>query len=120
MKLTSQRWLAGLAALVLLAFRAAEPPQTQIFLVGDSTMADKADLTKPERGWGMLFQQYFGKSAVVRNHAVNGRSTKSFLREGRWAKVLAQVKPGDWVLIQFGHNDSKAEDSVRSAPAQKL
>ena len=118
MKLTSQRWLAGLAALVLLAFRAAEPPQTQIFLVGDSTMADKADLTKPERGWGMLFQQYFGKSAVVRNHAVNGRSTKSFLREGRWAKVLAQVKPGDWVLIQFGHNDSKAEDTTRSAPAQ--
>ena len=118
MKLTSKRWLAGLAALVLLAFRAAEPPQTQIFLVGDSTMADKADLTKPERGWGMLFQQYFGKSAVVRNHAVNGRSTKSFLREGRWAKVLAQVKPGDWVLIQFGHNDSKVEDTTRSAPAQ--
>ena len=118
MKLTSKRWLAGLAALVLLAFRAAETPQTQIFLVGDSTMADKADLTKPERGWGMLFQQYFGKSAVVRNHAVNGRSTKSFLREGRWAKVLAQVKPGDWVLIQFGHNDSKVEDTTRSAPAQ--
>jgi DNA sulfur modification protein DndE len=55
---------------------------------------------------------------VIRNHATNGRSTKSFMREGRWAKVLEQVKPGDWVLIQFGHNDSKADDTVRSAPAQ--
>ena len=112
--------LAGLAAVLLLALRFADPPKTQIFLVGDSTMSQKADLTKPERGWGMEFGQYFDSGVVIRNTAVNGRSTKSFYREGRWAKVLEQLKPGDWVFIQFGHNDAKVEDSVRSAPAQTL
>jgi DNA sulfur modification protein DndE len=118
MKSTFKLFLAGLAGMLLLAFRSLNQPSIQVFLVGDSTMSDKADLNKPERGWGMLFGQYFDQGVVIRNHAMNGRSTKSFLREGRWAKVLEQVKPGDWVLIQFGHNDAKAEDSTRSAPAQ--
>nr|WP_092673082.1 glycosyl hydrolase family 28 protein [Hymenobacter arizonensis] len=120
MKSTLVLLLAGIAAFLTLAFRPAAEPKTQIFLVGDSTMSEKADLTKPERGWGMEFGQYFDGSVTIRNTAVNGRSTKSFLREGRWAKVLEELKPGDWVFIQFGHNDSKAEDSVRSAPAQTL
>ncbi|GAB3315250.1 hypothetical protein GCM10027511_25810 [Hymenobacter humi] len=120
MKSTLVLLLAGLAAFLTAAFRPAAEPKTQIFLVGDSTMADKPDLTKPERGWGMEFGQYFDDNVVIRNTAVNGRSTKSFLREGRWAKVLEQLKPGDWVFIQFGHNDSKAEDTTRSAPAQTL
>ena len=110
--------LAGLAASFSVAFRPAAEPKTQVFLVGDSTMADKPDLTKPERGWGMEFGQYFDNNVVIRNTAMNGRSTKSFYREGRWAKVLEGLKPGDWVFIQFGHNDSKLDDSVRSAPAQ--
>ncbi|GAC1599155.1 MAG: hypothetical protein NVS3B25_25840 [Hymenobacter sp.] len=112
--------LAGLATCLAAAFQPAAEPKTQIFLVGDSTMADKPDLAKPERGWGMEFGQYFDGSVLIRNTAVNGRSTKSFLREGRWAKVLLELKPGDWVFIQFGHNDAKAEDSTRSAPAQTL
>ena len=112
--------LAGLAAFLTAAFRPAAESKIQIFLVGDSTMSEKADLSKPERGWGMAFGQFFDGSVVIRNTAVNGRSTKSFLREGRWTKVLEALKPGDWVFIQFGHNDSKAEDSTRSAPAQTL
>ena len=120
MKSTLVLLLAGLLAFVTGAFRPAAEPKTQIFLVGDSTMADKPDLTKPERGWGMALGQYFDNSVVIRNTAMNGRSTKSFYREGRWAKVLEQLRPGDWVFIQFGHNDSKVEDSVRSAPAQTL
>ncbi|MDB5234345.1 MAG: family lipase [Hymenobacter sp.] len=120
MKSTLVLLLAGLAAFLTAAFRPAAEPKTQIFLVGDSTMADKPDLTKPERGWGMEFGQYFDNSVVIRNTAVNGRSTKSYYREGRWTKVLQDLKPGDWVFIQFGHNDSKVEDSVRSAPAQTL
>ena len=120
MKSTFVTILAGLAAFLTIAWRPADAPKTQLFLVGDSTMADKPDLTKPERGWGMAFGQYFDGGVVIRNTAVNGRSTKSFLREGRWAKVLEAMKPGDWVFIQFGHNDSKAEDSTRSAPAQTL
>ncbi|MBC8082780.1 MAG: right-handed parallel beta-helix repeat-containing protein [Hymenobacter sp.] len=103
---------------VTFAFRPAAEAPVQIFLVGDSTMSDKP-LDKAERGWGMYFQQYFDDAgAVVRNHAVNGRSTRNFRHEGRWAKVLAEVKPGDWVLIQFGHNDQKQEDTARYAAPQ--
>ena len=120
MKTSATLLLAGLTGLLAAAFRPAETPPTQVFLVGDSTMADKADLSKPERGWGMEFGQYFDRGVTIRNTAVNGRSTKSFYREGRWAKVLEALKPGDWVLIQFGHNDSKTEDSTRSAPARTL
>ncbi|MDO7874483.1 glycosyl hydrolase family 28 protein [Hymenobacter sp. ASUV-10] len=118
MKATLALSLASLATFLLLAFRPADEQKIQIFLVGDSTMSQKADLSKPERGWGMAFGQFFDGGVSIQNHAQNGRSTKSFLREGRWAKVLEQVKPGDWVFIQFGHNDSKTEDSTRSAPAQ--
>lgn len=79
-----------------------------VFMIGDSTMANK-DTTggKQERGWGMMLQQYFKSGVVVDNHAVNGRSSKSFIDEGRWDVVLSKMKPGDYVIIQFGHNDEK-------------
>lgn len=106
--------------LVLTAFRPADEKLT-VFLCGDSTLADKLPTDKPETGWGMVLPTYLNTEVVqVQNHAVNGRSTKSFLTEGRWQKVMAQVKKGDWVLIQFGHNDQKISDSTRSAPAQTL
>jgi DNA sulfur modification protein DndE len=90
----------------------ANPPR--IFLVGDSTMANKP-LDLPERGWGMALGQFFIEPAMVQNHAVNGRSTKSFIDEGRWEKVMAELKAGDFVIIQFGHNDEKKEDPTRYA-----
>ncbi len=80
-------------------------------------MSDKP-LDKAERGWGMYFQQYFDGQIEVHNAAVNGRSTRDFRTEGRWAKVLEQLHPGDWVFIQFGHNDSKVEDTARYAAPQ--
>ncbi len=89
-----------------------------VFLCGDSTMADKLPVDKPETGWGMVMPEYFNEAVQVQNHAVNGRSTKSFINEGRWQKVLNQVKKGDWVLIQFGHNDAKVSDTTKYAPAQ--
>lgn len=89
-------------------------------MIGDSTMADKPLLNNPERGWGQLFPQYFSNEVEIKNFAVNGRSTKSFIKEGRWDTVMKYMKPGDYVFIQFGHNDSKLDDSVRSAPAQTL
>ncbi len=90
---------------------------TTIHLTGDSTCADK-DIkggTNPERGWGMLFRNFVDSDYKVINYAQNGRSTKSFIDEGRWDKVMANVREGDWVFIQFGHNDSKQSDSVRYA-----
>ena len=89
-----------------------------IHLMGDSTMAEK-DLSKgtPERGWGMMFQNFLDNGAQVINYARNGRSTKSVIDLGEWAKVYEAVQPGDWVFIQYGHNDSKQSDSLRYAAA---
>ncbi len=99
-----------LIPLLALAALAAEPPR--ILLAGDSTMADKP-LDLPERGWGMALGGFFQGDAVVQNHAMNGRSTRSFIDEGRWAKLLAETRAGDFVIIQFGHNDEKVEDPKR-------
>lgn len=93
-----------------LAFAAGAAPR--VYLVGDSTMANKP-LDLPERGWGMSLGQFMTDPAMVQNHAMNGRSTKSFIDEGRWDKILAELKSGDFVIIQFGHNDEKVEDPKR-------
>ncbi len=98
------------------SFTAKDP--MRVFLIGDSTMADKLPADFPETGWGMPFSKLFNDAVEVQNHAYNGRSTKSFRREGRWAKVQAQLKKGDYVFIQFGHNDAKASDTARYAPSQ--
>ncbi len=91
-----------------------------IFMIGDSTMADKPLNDNPERGWGQLFPQYFNSDVQVRNYAVNGRSTKSFIKEGRWDSVMKYLQKDDYVFIQFGHNDEKIEDSNRYAAPQTL
>jgi pectinesterase len=84
-----------------------------LHLAGDSTMADKPDLDYPERGWGQLLRERVEPTLELVNHAVNGRSTKSFRDLGHWDALLAQLKPGDWVIIQFGHNDAKQSDPTR-------
>lgn len=89
-----------------------------IFLVGDSTMADKPFKDgNPEKGWGQVFPLYLKEGVRVENHAVNGRSTKSFRDEGKWDVVIDRVKEGDYVIIEFGHNDSKKQDPNRYAEA---
>ncbi len=88
--------------------------QTTLFLVGDSTCADKnLDKENPERGWGQLFPALVDATLRIENHAQNGRSTKSFRDEGRWQQVLDRLHPGDYVFIQFGHNDQKKSDPKR-------
>ena len=91
---------------------------TTIHLMGDSTMAEK-DLSNgnPERGWGMMFQNFLDKDVQVVNYAQNGRSTKSFIDRGLWDQVKANLQSGDWVFIEFGHNDAKESDPERYAPA---
>jgi len=86
-------------------------------LIGDSTMADKPVQDTAERGWGQLFPQFFDPQLRVVNYARNGRSTKSFIAEGLWARVMNDLRPGDYVFIQFGHNDAKISDSTRYAEA---
>ena len=99
------------------AFRMSDDKPT-VFLCGDSTMANKAPIDAPETGWGMVFPEYFTDAIRIENHAVNGRSTKSFRTLGHWKGVIDRVKKGDYVLLQFGHNDSKESDSLRYAAPQ--
>jgi len=96
---------AALGLLVLLAFRAAPPAKVTVYLVGDSTMSHKEEKAFPETGWGMPFKYFFDETVTVDNRAQNGRSTKTFLSENRWQPVAAALQPGDYVFIQFGHND---------------
>ncbi len=87
-----------------------------IHLMGDSTMAEKnLALGNPERGWGMMFPNFLDGSIDVINYAQNGRSTKSFIDLGLWDQVKANLKAGDYVFIQFGHNDAKEDDPARYA-----
>lgn len=105
----------GLACSAMIA-ASARAPTTHVHMIGDSTMADKATPEiNPERGWGQLFPRFFDEHVAVYNHALNGRSTKSFIEEGHWAAVVSVLEPGDYLFIEFGHNDEKKEDSTRYA-----
>ena len=111
------RLLTFATALLLLLTAATNEKKTTIFIIGDSTAANK-DISggKQERGWGMALQCYFDDNIIVDNHAVNGRSSLSFINEGRWDKVLEKMKPGDFVIIQFGHNDEKPKADRHTDP----
>ena len=109
-----KKMLMAVVALLVMTASTTQKPTT-IFIIGDSTAAKK-DLSKgsPERGWGMALQCYFDEAFIrVDNHAQNGRSSKDFRDRGLWQKVLDKIQPGDYVIIQFGHNDEKKKDEKR-------
>ena len=112
---TRMRPLGVLLATVLaIAFRA--PPVT-VWLAGDSTMAQKQPDKRPETGWGEALQPCFDSSEVrIANRAMNGRSTRSFVAEGRWKAIVDSLHVGDYVFIQFGHNDEKVGTNNYSSP----
>ncbi|MFF8413112.1 rhamnogalacturonan acetylesterase [Streptomyces omiyaensis] len=89
------------------------PRRRTLFLAGDSTAAQKYADAAPETGWGMALPFFLHHGLTVANHAVNGRSTKSFLDEGRLEPIAAALRPGDVLLVQFGHNDQKTTDPLR-------
>lgn len=95
----------GLCLLLMAAFPSRPPGTIKVYLIGDSTMADKQEKAFPETGWGTPFKFFFDETVTVDNRAQNGRSTKTFLAENRWQPVAQDLKPGDYVFIQFGHND---------------
>jgi len=80
-----------------------------VWLVGDSTMSIKEKSAYPETGWGMPFAVFFDSTVSINDVAQNGRSTKSFIDEQRWKYVMDNLHAGDYVLIQFGHNDEVKE-----------
>ena len=107
--------IAGLFVVLFSAFTSDKT--ITIFMIGDSTMANKPlEGDNQERGWGQVLGGFFSEEIVIDNHAKNGRSSKSFIDEGRWDVVLRKMKPGDYVFIQFGHNDEKANPDRHTDP----
>lgn len=86
--------------------------QKRIFLAADSTVAYNDISTYPQTGWGQVIHLYLQKDIAIHNHAMNGRSSMSFIKEGRLKVIEDQLQEGDFLVIQFGHNDQK-EDPER-------
>jgi len=106
MKAALTKKMAGITvALACTAFVFPPKKKIKIWLIGDSTMSIKQVKAYPETGWGMPFVQFWDSTVIVDNRAQNGRSTKTFLAEKRWQPVMDSMQPGDYVFIQFGHND---------------
>lgn len=100
-----------IAALALAAAISAAPPR--IIIASDSTAANYGASQYPQMGWGMVLKCSLDPKVEVVNLARGGRSTKTFIEEGLWDQLLAQLKPGDTVMIQFGHNDADTKKIVR-------
>ncbi|WP_329548369.1 rhamnogalacturonan acetylesterase [Streptomyces sp. NBC_01356] len=118
MSLTRRQITAAALGAVPLAAGAASPASARssrrtLYIAGDSTAAQKYADAAPETGWGMALPFFLREDLAVANHAVNGRSSKSFVDEGRLDVILEAIRPGDLLLVQFGHNDEKSADPVR-------
>ncbi|OSZ80719.1 GntR family transcriptional regulator [Chitinophagaceae bacterium IBVUCB2] len=98
-----------------IAFTLPGKKKIKIFLAGDSTIAIKETRAYPETGWGMPFVNFWDSTVTVVNRAKNGRSTKTFLSEGLWKSIMDEAKEGDYVIIQFGHNDESKSKQERYA-----
>ncbi|WP_181438690.1 fibronectin type III domain-containing protein [Paenibacillus sambharensis] len=87
----------------------------EVYIAGDSTVQTYDEYWKPEAGWGQMIGRFFDDSIVFHNHAIGGRSTKSFLEQGRLDAIFRAIKPNDYFLIQFGHNDATISRPERYA-----
>lgn len=98
-----------LGSILLMAFAFPPKKKIKIWLVGDSTMCTYEPQRGPITGWGMPFVNFFDSSVVIDNRARGGRSTRTFLSENRWQPIADSLQEGDYVFIQFGHNDEATE-----------
>ena len=103
--------------ILLLALMSMAPPRQKItvYLIGDSTMADKRAGAFPETGWGSPFKTFFDSTVLIDNRARKGRSTRTFISEDLWRPIADRLMPGDYVFIQFGHNDESRTKGERYA-----
>ncbi len=99
--------------LTTLSFKIIVDHKIKIFLAGDSTISIKETKAYPETGWGMPFVHFWDSSIEIVNKAKNGRSTKTFISEGIWKSIIDEANAGDYVFIQFGHNDESKEKVER-------
>lgn len=112
--------ISSLMLFIMLSFTAAAHEQNDtitVFMIGDSSMANKPLKDEnQERGWGQMLPMMLQGKIKVDNHAVNGRSSRSFINEGRWDKVIEKIRPGDYLVIEFGHNDEKPGEKRHTDP----
>jgi len=90
--------------------------KVNIYLAGDSTVQTYSALRYPRMGWGQVLPNYFTNDVYIENHSEGGRSSKSFIEEGRLQKIDEKISKGDYLFIQFGHNDSKPDELRRTEP----
>ncbi|WP_206619523.1 rhamnogalacturonan acetylesterase [Streptomyces hoynatensis] len=103
--------VAAVAALVALPTSAAAAPAASgptVYIAGDSTAQTYTSSYAPQTGWGQVLDRYFSDAVTVSNHAIGGRSSRTFVEEGRLQAILDVIQPGDYLLVQFGHNDASA------------
>jgi lysophospholipase L1-like esterase len=100
---------------VMALFSYSLPPEKKVhvYLIGDSTMCEYEQKRAPLTGWGMPFKYFFDSNVIIDNRAKGGRSTRTFLSEGRWQPIADSLKEGDYVLMQFGHNDEAKEERYK-------
>ncbi len=110
--------LLPIICILLVGFTQILDEHVTIYMIGDSTMADKPTEDNPERGWGQMFPMFFDSTVTISNHAKNGRSTRTFLSENRWQPIVDMLKSNDYVIIQFGHNDQSKEKVDRYTPPE--
>lgn len=97
---------------MLISFQPKSKPT--VWMIGDSTMAAKQANRAPESGWGEGLKEFVKPGVVVKNRAASGRSTLSYINEGRWKAVIDSIQPGDYLIIQFGHNDQKENPKIHA------
>jgi len=114
------KFVCAIVGIVMLgSIVTAQKTPVTIFLAGDSTMAQKVPEKRPETGWGEMLGQHLKSGKVrIENRAMNGRSTKSFIGEGRWQAIIDEMKKGDYVFVQFGHNDESKDKGDRYTPPE--
>src|SRR5688572_13891924 len=107
-----------LLLIIFTAFALPEKKKIKIFMAGDSTMAIKETKAFPETGWGMPFVYFWDSSVTVINKAKNGASTRTFREDGLWQPIIEQAEAGDYVFIQFGHNDEVPTKKSYTTPEE--
>ncbi|MEO6540700.1 MAG: hypothetical protein ABIN74_06915, partial [Ferruginibacter sp.] len=96
-----------------MAFSYGGKKKIKIWMIGDSTMCPYESNRAPLTGWGMPFAKFFDSTVKVENKARGGRSTRTFLSENLWQPIFDSLQEGDYVLIQFGHNDEAKEEKYK-------
>ncbi|MEW4368277.1 rhamnogalacturonan acetylesterase [Paenibacillus kandeliae] len=93
--------------------------QPVVYIAGDSTVQTYTSDQQPQAGWGQMIGHYFDDGVVFNNHAISGRSTRTFIEQGRLDEIMNEIRPGDYLLIQFGHNDANTAKPDRYTPVDE-